>query len=115
MNNTSLRVVLCFTLMAILTGCGTLQYASIPGESKAGLVLKHDVSKLLLASASVNSDFAVSNPNCVEQVSAKNIVRTKIVNSRADQGSWKEIWYVQICHKTIPFEISFLPDGSGGT
>ncbi|MCX7090032.1 MAG: hypothetical protein NTU48_01065 [Legionellales bacterium] len=101
--------------MAILTGCGTLQYASIPGESKAGLVLKHDVSKLLLASASVNSDFAVSNPNCVEQVSAKNIVRTKIVNSRADQGSWKEIWYVQICHKTIPFEISFLPDGSGGT
>lgn len=115
MTKTPSKILLCLTLMPILTGCGAIQYGSIPGESKASLVLKHDVSKLLLASASVNLDFAANDPNCVEKVSAKNIVRTKIVNPSAGQGAWKEIWYVEICHKTIPYEVSFLPDGSGGT
>lgn len=108
---TSLSLI--FGLM--LTACGAIQYASIPGESKADLVLKHDVSKQLLRFASINLEFASNNPNCIESVSVKNIVDTQLVYRSANQNFWKEIWFVKICNKTIPYEISFSPDGSGGT
>ena len=109
------KTLLCLSLAVALTGCGAIQFASIPGESQASLTLKHDVSRLLLAAASHNLGFSADNPNCVEKVSVKSIVRTKILRGTASQGSWKEIWYVKICNKTIPYEVSFLPDGSGGT
>lgn len=107
--------LLGFLFAALLSGCGLVNYAAIPGESQAGLVLKQDVANLLLPIASINLAFAVNNPNCVEKVSIKNIVRTKIINRSVAQSAWKEIWYIKICNKVIPYEVSFQPDGSGGT
>lgn len=105
-------VVLLFFLGLFLSACS----ASIPvvGETKAGNVLKSDVSRNLAmwSMATVKCDRIDSIET---KVVSANPIGTGGNEMSRKYGSVDERWLVRLCGESIPFSVSFTPDGKGGT
>jgi hypothetical protein len=86
----------------------------ISGDTKAGDILKTDAAKQV-------SMWARFETKCdrIEsiktQVVAVNPVGTGNTVGSRKYGSVDERWTVTLCDKSIPFLVTFTPDGQGGT
>lgn len=99
-------------IISLLAACAT----SIPmsGETRAGDTLKSDTARRI-------SSWARIETKCdrIDSIQTQ-IVKTNPIGagqSKASKkyGSVEERWVVNLCGKSIPFAVTFTPDGQGGT
>jgi len=87
---------------------------SISGNTKAGDTLKSDTAKQLSMWARVETK-CERIESIDTQVIAVNPAGTGSTEGSKKYGSINERWVVNLCGKSIPFSVTFTPDGQGGT
>jgi hypothetical protein len=86
----------------------------ISGDTRAGSVLKSDEARKV-------STWAKSETKCnrVDSIDTKviavNPVGTGDTEASRKYGSVNERWVVNLCGMSVPFSVTFTPDGQGGT
>jgi hypothetical protein len=95
----------------LLSACATHTYT---GRTVAGDTLKSDTFRSV-------STFATLQAKCKKvdsvhtEVLAVNPPGTGDTENKKKYGSVDERWTVQLCGQTIPYRVTFTPDGQGGT
>ena len=98
---------------ASVSGTGKGEGA-VPGETLGTIVLQRDTENQILLLDQVMF------PDC----DTRRIVNTEVlevsdetrnVKGRTVAANWKERWSMDRCGEIIPYEITYVPDGKGGT
>ncbi len=107
-----LSAVLLFIGVLSIVACATP--ISISGETKAGKTLKSDTARQVSMWAKVETK--CDRIDSIEtKVISVNPVGTGNTPGSRKYGSVNERWVVNLCGKSIPFSVTFTPDGQGGT
>jgi len=110
--NKKVSLIMPFVLVLFLAACAT----SIPisGDTKAGDSLKSDTARQVSMWARVETK--CDRIDSIEtQVIKINPVGTGNTEGSMKYGSVNERWVVNLCGKSVPFSVTFTPDGQGGT
>ena len=107
-----ISLFLSVLLTCILGGCaGTVP---INGETRAGDLLKSDTTKQIAVMAKIYAKCEKID-SIQTQALRTNPVGTGKTAASLKYGSVEERWSVKLCEQTIPFLVTFTPDGVGGT
>lgn len=105
-------VVMPLVLVFLLTACATP--VPISGDTKAGDSLKSDTARQVSMWARVETK--CDRIDSIEtQVIKINPSGTGNTEAARKYGSVNERWVVNLCGKSVPFSVTFTPDGQGGT
>jgi hypothetical protein len=86
----------------------------ISGDTKAGETLRRDTAKQVSMQAKVAAK--CDRIDSIEtKVLSVNPVGTGNSEALKKYGSVNERWVVNLCDQSIPFFVTFIPDGQGGT
>ena len=84
----------------------------IPGMSDADFVLQRDVMQAVVPAAAVAAGCEAESGDGRE---------FKVMDTARDsafqgvRGEWQEIWDVRVCETDVRLDVTFSPDGKGGT
>jgi hypothetical protein len=84
------------------------------GETKAGDTLKSDTARNISTWAKIETKCDHIDSIQTKIIKTNPIGTGKSVASR-EYGSVDEKWVVNLCGTSIPFLVTFTPDGQGGT
>jgi hypothetical protein len=87
---------------------------AVPGETLGSIVLQRDTKSQILLIDQVmfpDCDTRLITNTEVLEVTAE----ARYVKGRRVAGNWKERWSVDRCGEVIPYEVTYVPDGKGGT
>jgi hypothetical protein len=110
--NQKIAIAIQFAVLPTLVACA----ASIPisGETRADDTLKSDVIRKI--SVWAKSDVKCDRVDSIKtQIIQINPIGTGDTPGARKYGSTDERWIVNLCGKSLPFGITFVPDGKGGT
>ena len=102
-------VTLSATVM--LAACAS---RTITGQTMAGGTLKSDAFRMVASAAAVDAKCRQVDSMKTE-VLAINPPGTGDTEAKRRNGSVNERWTVSLCGQTIPYRVTFVPDGQGGT
>lgn len=108
------RFSVAIQLVGVLSVSACATPIPIGGNTRAGDTLKSDTVKQvsILARAETKCERIESIDT---QVITVNPVGTGNTESAKKYGSVNERWVVNLCGKSVPFFLTFTPDGQGGT
>jgi hypothetical protein len=96
--------ILLLVVLGIVAGCEP-RAKPVPGATMADLTLQSDVTKYIML---VEKGRA---PSCA----TPKIASTAVLQKTADGHASKELWTVDRCGTPISYQITYIPDGQGGT
>lgn len=108
------RFSVVIRLVAVLSLAACAAPIPISGNTKAGDTLKSDTTRDLSMLARIQTQ--CDRIESIEtQVVSVNPIGTGNTEAAWKYGSVNERWVVNLCGKSIPFAVTFTPDGQGGT
>ena len=108
------RFSIAIQLVGVLSVAACATPISISGNTKAGDTLKSDTAKQVSMWARVETKCERIDSIDTEVI-AVNSAGTGNTAGSKKYGSINERWVVNLCGKSIPFSVTFTPDGQGGT
>jgi hypothetical protein len=108
------RFSVAIQLVGVLFVAACATPISISGNTKAEDTLKSDTVKQVSMWAKVETK-CERIESIDTQVIAVNPAGTGNTEGERKYGSINERWVVNLCGKSIPFSVTFTPDGQGGT
>lgn len=110
--NQRFAVAMQLVVASALAACATP--TPISGNTRAGEMLKADTSRFVSMLAKVETK--CDQIDSIEtQLIKVNPVGTGNTAGAKRYGSTEERWVINLCNQSIPYAVTFTPDGQGGT